>query len=163
MTGAPDPMDVPLRLAAALALAFPRGGMTIAGLRTEARAGRLAIERIAGKDFTTLRAIEEMRAACRLRKAPDSGCGPSDQDAASAPSGLSGTDPSSVRLAAARLTLEGLSALSPTISPASTTPPKAGAAIRLRPACPTSSHSTPGRSPARMPGPPKPRGDSRSC
>jgi hypothetical protein len=54
----------PLRLADALQIAFPNGGMTVSGLRLEAARGRLKLERIAGKDFTTLAAIEEMRALC---------------------------------------------------------------------------------------------------
>ena len=53
--------DTPLRLAVAAKLAFPDGGVTAASLRREARAGRLVIERIAGKDFTTLTHIENMR------------------------------------------------------------------------------------------------------
>ena len=55
----------PLRLAVAAELAFPFGGMTASGLRKEAARGNLAIERIAGKDFVTLAAIEEMRERCR--------------------------------------------------------------------------------------------------
>ncbi|WP_238193793.1 excisionase [Methylobacterium frigidaeris] len=58
--------DAPLRLADAARLAFPAGGMTAASLRREAAKGRLSIERIAGKDFTTLAAIERMRELCRL-------------------------------------------------------------------------------------------------
>ncbi|WP_245447491.1 excisionase [Methylobacterium sp. 17Sr1-1] len=58
--------DAPLRLADAARLAFPAGGMTAASLRREAAKGRLTIERIAGKDFTTLAAIERMRELCRL-------------------------------------------------------------------------------------------------
>ena len=46
--------DQPLRLAVAAALAFPDGSMTASGLRREAARGRLVIERIAGKDYTTL-------------------------------------------------------------------------------------------------------------
>src|SRR6516165_5630133 len=57
--------DVPLRLDTAAKLAFPYGGMTASGLRREGKRGRLVIERIAGKDFTTLRHIEEMRERCR--------------------------------------------------------------------------------------------------
>ena len=53
--------DTPLRLAVAAKLAFPGGGITAASLRREAMAGRLVIERIAGKDFTTLTHIENMR------------------------------------------------------------------------------------------------------
>jgi hypothetical protein len=62
---APD-RNTPLRLADAITYAFPFGGMTVSGLRREAARGRLRIERIAGKDFTTLAAIEEMREMCRL-------------------------------------------------------------------------------------------------
>ena len=58
--------DTPLRLFDAVALAFPHGGMTVSGLRREARHGRLSIERIAGKDFTTLCAIEHMSQLCRV-------------------------------------------------------------------------------------------------
>jgi hypothetical protein len=49
--------DTPLRLADAIEIAFPRGGITVSGLRKEAAKGRLIIERIAGKDFVTLAAI----------------------------------------------------------------------------------------------------------
>jgi hypothetical protein len=47
-------LDTPLRLARAVEVAFPDGGMTVSGLRSEAKKGRLAIEVIAGKHFTTL-------------------------------------------------------------------------------------------------------------
>ncbi|KJC53563.1 hypothetical protein UP06_00330 [Bradyrhizobium sp. LTSP857] len=66
--------DTPLRLRDAVACAFPLGGMTVSGLRREARAGRLVVERIANKDFTSLRAIEEMRKLCRV-KAEGRACG----------------------------------------------------------------------------------------
>ena len=45
--------DTPLRLGVAAALAFPDGSMTASGLRREGARGRLVIERIAGKDYTT--------------------------------------------------------------------------------------------------------------
>jgi hypothetical protein len=57
--------DTPLRLAEAAAIAFPTGSMTASGLRREAARGRLIVERIAGKDFTTLAAIRRMRELCR--------------------------------------------------------------------------------------------------
>src|ERR1700704_6872340 len=66
--------DDPLRLEEAIKFAFPHGGMTASGLRNEARAGRLVIEKIANKHFTTLRSIEEMRKSCRV-KATDRTCG----------------------------------------------------------------------------------------
>ena len=53
--------NTPLRLNVAAALAFPDGSMTASGLRKEAGRGRLVIERIAGKDYTTLANVEQMR------------------------------------------------------------------------------------------------------
>src|SRR5260370_33889870 len=55
----------PLRFADAVKIAFPMGGMTVAGLRRERDRSRLVIEKIAGKDFTTLAHIERMRELCR--------------------------------------------------------------------------------------------------
>jgi len=60
--------DAPLRLDDAVRLAFPFGGMTVSGLRREAARGRLVVEMIAGKQFTTLRNIDQMRELCALRK-----------------------------------------------------------------------------------------------
>jgi hypothetical protein len=57
----------PLRLADAVRLCFPEGGMTKNGLMREARKGRLVIEKIANKIFTTPSAIEEMRKLCRVK------------------------------------------------------------------------------------------------
>src|SRR5271166_2493077 len=67
--------DTPLRLDMAARLAFPllsneKPSMTASGLRKEAARGRLVIERIAGKDFTTLAAIANMRTLCRLAQVP---------------------------------------------------------------------------------------------
>src|SRR3954454_13392634 len=58
--------NTPLRLSIAAKLAFPDGSMTVSGLRREAARGRLRIERIAGKDFTTLNNIDVMRELCRV-------------------------------------------------------------------------------------------------
>jgi hypothetical protein len=52
--------NTPLRLSVAAALAFPDGSMTPSGLRREGARGRLVVERIAGKDYTTLANIERM-------------------------------------------------------------------------------------------------------
>lgn len=60
--------NTPLRLARAAALAFPDGSMTEKGLRREFQRGRLVIERIAGKDYTTLSEIEKMRVLCRVQQ-----------------------------------------------------------------------------------------------
>ena len=68
--------DTPLRLSVAAALTFPDGSMTASGLRRERDRGRLVVERIAGKDYTTLADIERMRELCRVEaKVPDSGFG----------------------------------------------------------------------------------------
>jgi hypothetical protein len=60
--------DTPLRLEDAVRRAFPAGGITVSGLRKEAGRGRLEIELIAGKQFTTLRAIERMRGLCHDKR-----------------------------------------------------------------------------------------------
>src|SRR5580692_7828565 len=66
--------DTPLRLEIAAVIAFPDGSMTAAGLRREGARGRLVVERIAGKDYTTLANIERMRELCRVEvKVPGSG------------------------------------------------------------------------------------------
>ena len=70
------PLDAPLQLGIAARLAYPDGSMTASGLRKEAGRGRLAIERVAGKDYTTLSAIAEMRKKCLLEpKGRGSGLG----------------------------------------------------------------------------------------
>src|SRR5215813_9563695 len=89
--------DDPLRLEVAAALAYPDGSMTASGLRREAGRGRLAIERVAGKDYTTLAAIEGMRAQCRVvPKEPGSGSAPKSAiptaHSANVPCGSSETD-----------------------------------------------------------------------
>lgn len=57
----------PIRLELAAKLAFPDGSMTASGLRREATRGRLVVERVAGKDYTTLEHIRQMRELCRVR------------------------------------------------------------------------------------------------
>jgi hypothetical protein len=85
--------DTPLRLEIAATIAFPDGSMSAAGLRREAARGRLVIERIAGKDYTTLANIERMREICRVdAKARDSTCAGHAQASAGKRSGLSAMD-----------------------------------------------------------------------
>src|SRR5215471_7823918 len=60
--------DTPLRLEAAAAIAFPDGGMTASGLRRESKRGRLVIERVAGKDYTTIGHITRMRELCHVNR-----------------------------------------------------------------------------------------------
>src|SRR5450759_4644137 len=91
--------NTPLRLLLAAAMAFPDGSMTASGLRREAARGRLIIERIAGKDYTTLANIERMRELCRVEvKAPDCGSGQLGatrvEKSHTAPFGLSSMGPS---------------------------------------------------------------------
>jgi hypothetical protein len=119
--------DTMLRLEAAAALAFPDGSMTVASLRREAAAGRLAVFRIAGKDFTTLADVLEMKSKCRVpakaqgslsrRRKIDSGSGSSAT--ASEPSAQAALK------AAAKTLKESLRST----SPESTTPRPAGAAV----------------------------------
>ena len=71
--------ETPLRLKVAALRAFPGGGMTDSGLRREAARGRLVIERIAGKDYTTMRSIADMRTLCRVEAASPRSTG-SEQD-----------------------------------------------------------------------------------
>jgi hypothetical protein len=59
--------STPLRLEVAAAIAFPGGSMTAASLRRLIVAQKLAHEKIAGKYFVTLSAIEEMRQSCRVQ------------------------------------------------------------------------------------------------
>ena len=66
MADAIDP-SAPLRLDFAAKIAFPDGSMTASGLRRESARGRLALERIANKDYTTLEAIRTMRELCRVQ------------------------------------------------------------------------------------------------
>src|SRR6266568_6563723 len=72
--------NTPLRLADAVKIAFPLGGVTVAGLRRERDRNRLVIEKIAGKEFATLAHIERMRQLCRVEaRAPDSTSKPSGE------------------------------------------------------------------------------------
>lgn len=68
----------PLRLDVAARLAFPDGSIGVSGLRREIARGNLRAERIAGKIFVTLAAIEDMRTRCAVQKVPDSTCASRD-------------------------------------------------------------------------------------
>jgi hypothetical protein len=119
--------DEPIRLSVAAALAFPDGSMTASGLRREAARGRLTIERIAGKDFTTIRAINQMRERCRVTaKVQDSGCSHHDETntvaSSNKPCGSSATAASNEALVSARAKLRKLSERSPITSPPNTAP-----------------------------------------
>jgi hypothetical protein len=116
--------DTPLRLDIAARVAFPGGGMTASGLRREAAKGRLAIETIANKQFTTLNAIQEMRKQCRDNpRVRDYGLSQNEKkmgDSANGQGGLSATE--RARLARAALEENGrtLNARLPNTSPPNT-------------------------------------------
>jgi hypothetical protein len=129
--------DTPLRLDVAAALAYPDDSMTASGLRREAARGRLAIERVAGKDYTTLAAIEEMRGLCRVpQKAPVSGSVPKNEiptaRSASAQFGSSETDRARSARAALQRIARAPSAPSASILPTSTSPTESAAVIPLK-------------------------------
>lgn len=102
----PVAKDKALRLSVAAALAYPDKSMTVSSLRKERNAGRLETWIMAGKEFTSLAAIEEMERQCRAqRKVPASGSSPPSSEKpgkfSTIPSGSSGTDSESLALAAA--------------------------------------------------------------
>src|SRR5262249_4443525 len=134
--------DTPLRLDVAAALAFPDGSMTASGLRREAAKGRLAIERVAGKDFTTLAAIENMRALCRVpQKAFVCGFARKTETpmapSASARFGSSEMDHAKSARAALQKIARAPSERSASTSQPSTSPIESAAVIRLRSSLPT--------------------------
>lgn len=59
------PEDEPMTLPEAVAVFWPDGPLTITSLRTAIRNGDLAFRKIAGKVFTTPRALKEMTAVRR--------------------------------------------------------------------------------------------------
>jgi len=130
-------LDTPLRLKDAIKLAFPFGGMTVSGLRKERERGNIRFERLANKDFVTLRAINDMRELCRdQQRTPD--CGLSPKSAArmgSSPGGQRGSlemDRVRSARAALELTARGLSVRSPNISQENTRSREIADVIRLK-------------------------------
>ena len=127
--------DTPLRLEEAVRRAFPAGGITVAGLRKEFGRGRLDVEVIAGKQFTTLRAIEKMRGLCRVQKEQDSGLsrknGKTESSNASPP-GVSETDRARSALAALKTNAGKLKKSSQNILPANTPSPPSVTVIPLK-------------------------------
>src|SRR5262249_36896952 len=108
----------------------------------EAARGRLVIERIAGKDYTTLKAIQEMRERCRVTaRAPGFGCsqpgGISTEGSSSKPGGSSGTATSSEALVSARAKLRKLSGYLANTSPTNTELLESGTVILLPAKSPT--------------------------
>jgi hypothetical protein len=135
--------DTPLRLDVAARIAFPGGAMTASGLRREAARGRLTIERIAGKHFTTLRHIEEMRIKCRdQQKAHDSGLNPKSAtrraNSSAGQPGSSATAREKSARAALEKTARELSERSASISPPNTRSPAIATVVPLKSSSSTS-------------------------
>jgi hypothetical protein len=119
-----------LRLDVAAELAFPDGSVSVAALRREAAAGHLTIYAIAGKHFTTLTNIQEMKTKCRVPvRAPD--CG-SDQPAKTEPKSTSSSmEARKQAQAAAKATLLVRNVSSKPISNPSTTRGRGAEVIRM--------------------------------
>jgi hypothetical protein len=132
-TSIPDKVEptTMLRLEAAAALAFPDSSMSVAALRREAAAGHLTIYRIAGKDFTTLANIEEMKTTCRVQARVQGSHCSKPEDAT--PSGTSATGSAPSARDALKATAQALKGNLPPTSTASTTrKPVAAAVIPIR-------------------------------
>jgi hypothetical protein len=95
-------LNTPLRLADAVKIAFPMGGMTVAGLRRERDRNRLVVEKIAGKEFTTLAHIERMRELCRAEaREPDFSLKPpAEMRTETSPTGQLGSSETTVGMSA---------------------------------------------------------------
>lgn len=108
----------PVRLDVAARIAFKDGSMTVSGLRREVRRGRLSVERIAGRDYTTLADIERMRVLCREEQ---KGRAYTSVNAPDAPRfGLSSTEKTNSGRAAVLMIAEELKNSCKRTSPAST-------------------------------------------
>ncbi|WP_246676457.1 excisionase [Mesorhizobium sp. B1-1-5] len=95
-----------MRLETAAKIAFPDGTMGAKGLRKERDRGRLATEIIAGKEYTTLAAIGEMRRLCcvQAKERP----GRANDQFGRKPDGSSSTDAVEIAQAACEAQLERL-------------------------------------------------------
>jgi hypothetical protein len=113
--------DTPLRLERAAKLAFPDGGVTASTLRREHARGNLNIETVGNKQFTTLRAIEEMRMKKRCQGKQKESASTSPRPAGVAPNCTSATLGSSeterIKSAQASLRLTGQKLSSSSRSP----------------------------------------------
>jgi len=114
------PEDEPLRLKDAVRIAFPNGGIKQSGLRREIKRGRLTCMMIAGKQFVTLRAINEMRERCRVE--PKDRVSISAGGEAAMPCGSFSMEKTNSALAAAQVIAEGLKRPSAATSQRNTSP-----------------------------------------
>jgi hypothetical protein len=117
--------DTPLLLRVAAKLAYPDGSMTISGLRRERDRGNLVVERVAGKEYTTLADIKNMRAKCRDRRRE-----PASSTTRATAVGTSGTASSGSALAALKRSAQELRKSSGHTSKAST-PHTSGSVIPI--------------------------------
>lgn len=99
--------DTPLRLDIAAALKFPDGSIGASSLRREAARGRLVTWRVAGKDFTSLRELNEMLARCVVQRTPPVACFDQPKMIVARPSAPSKAD-ANAALAAALMRAERL-------------------------------------------------------
>jgi hypothetical protein len=125
-----------VRLRVAAERFFPDGTMTESGLRGEARRGRLVTWRIAGKDYTSFSAIEEMKAQCRSVQRVQ-GSISEQQRAKNAAHGSSAMEADPSALDALLLNAQRLSKGLPAISRPSTNRTAAEAVVRLKSRLPT--------------------------
>jgi len=125
----------PLRLDLAARLAFPDGSIKASALRTEAKRGNLHIETIANKQFTTLKAIEEMRAKCATAKGQGSTIRATNtvtESSTGAACGSLETDRVKSALAALEMRVRKPSGSSPSTSPRNTSRRKQTNVIPLK-------------------------------
>ena len=119
----------PLRLDIAAQIAFPDGSVGVSGLRREIARGNLRAERIAGKIFVTLAAIQDMRTQCAVQKGQDSTSANRDDGAAKSGGSSSTATPMDTRSRSAQAHLEAvaqrLKSSSRITSPKSTSPASA--------------------------------------
>lgn len=129
--------EKPLRLDIAAKIAFPDGTMGASGLRKERDRGRLVTEMIAGKEYTTLAAIERMRELCRVpAKEPalsgERKAGRLTGHSGAKPAGTSKTVGDVTPQDVTRMRLKKLSDSLPSTSRKSTCPRKSGTVVPIR-------------------------------
>ncbi len=129
-TGLPD--DVPMKLRTLARACFPDGSVSVAGLRLEARAGRLDIYKVAGVEMSTKAAIRQMVERCRVQSPPPAS-GSVQARATEPPSGASSTGEAARAQAALLAKLQRRRpALRPT-SPRSASPRGSRNVVPIRP------------------------------
>ena len=129
--------NTPVRLEAAAALMFPDGSITAKALQREARRGRLAVSKFAGKTYTTIRSIQESMGDLWRGEENNRSSSLSEPSGETARSpvprpGSSATADAKSALDAARLRLKKLASASPTTSSRRTPRPENAIARRTK-------------------------------